>query len=473
MATVKGDVHDIGKNIVGVVLGCNSYEVIDLGVMVSCDRILNEATAHNVDAIGLSGLITPSLDEMAYVATEMERRGFTIPLLIGGATTSRQHTAVKIAPHYSGPTIHVPDASRVTDVVGSLLSPTQRDGFVADTRAAQETLRAQYALRAERPTVPYTRARANRQQLDFTQVPVPAFTGARQVDIDLGDLVPYIDWTFFFSAWELKGRYPAILEDAVHGPAARDLFASGQALLDRLISGRQLRARGVYGFWPANADGDDVVLYGTGDASGEELLRFPMLRQQEVIADDKPNRSLADFVAPVGSGVTDYVGAFAVTAGIGTDDVVRRFEAAHDDYSAILTKALADRLAEAFAEYLHQRARADWGLTEALSYDQLIDEAFQGIRPAFGYPACPDHSLKRRLFDLLGARAIGMDLTESCAMTPAASVSGLYFSHPGSRYFNIQRVNADQVADYAARAGMPVAEAEMWLRPILAYEPAR
>ena len=473
MATVKGDVHDIGKNIVGVVLGCNSYEVIDLGVMMSCDRILNEATAHNVDAIGLSGLITPSLDEMAYVATEMERRGFTIPLLIGGATTSRQHTAVKIAPHYSGPTIHVPDASRVTDVVGSLLSPTQRDGFVADTRAAQETLRAQYALRAERPTVPYTRARANRQQLDFTQVPVPAFTGARQVDIDLGDLVPYIDWTFFFSAWELKGRYPAILEDAVHGPAARDLFASGQALLDRLISGRQLRARGVYGFWPANADGDDVVLYGTGDASGEELLRFPMLRQQEVIADDKPNRSLADFVAPVGSGVTDYVGAFAVTAGIGTDDVVRRFEAAHDDYSAILTKALADRLAEAFAEYLHQRARADWGLTEALSYDQLIDEAFQGIRPAFGYPACPDHSLKRRLFDLLGARAIGMDLTESCAMTPAASVSGLYFSHPGSRYFNIQRVNADQVADYAARAGMPVAEAEMWLRPILAYEPAR
>ena len=473
MATVKGDVHDIGKNIVGVVLGCNSYEVIDLGVMVSCDRILNEATAHNVDAIGLSGLITPSLDEMAYVATEMERRGFTIPLLIGGATTSRQHTAVKIAPQYSGPTIHVPDASRVTDVVGSLLSPTQRDGFVADTRAAQETLRAQYALRAERPTVPYTRARANRQQLDFTQVPVPAFTGARQVDIDLGDLVPYIDWTFFFSAWELKGRYPAILEDAVHGPAARDLFASGQALLDRLISGRQLRARGVYGFWPANADGDDVVLYGTGDASGEELLRFPMLRQQEVIADDKPNRSLADFVAPVGSGVTDYVGAFAVTAGIGTDDVVRRVEAAHDDYSAILTKALADRLAEAFAEYLHQRARADWGLTEALSYDQLIDEAFQGIRPAFGYPACPDHSLKQRLFDLLGARAIGMDLTESCAMTPAASVSGLYFSHPGSRYFNIQRVNADQVADYAARAGMPVAEAEMWLRPILAYEPAR
>ena len=473
MATVKGDVHDIGKNIVGVVLGCNSYEVIDLGVMVSCDRILNEATAHNVDAIGLSGLITPSLDEMAYVATEMERRGFTIPLLIGGATTSRQHTAVKIAPQYSGPTIHVPDASRVTDVVGSLLSPTQRDGFVADTRAAQETLRAQYALRAERPTVPYTRARANRQQLDFTQVPVPAFTGARQVDIDLGDLVPYIDWTFFFSAWELKGRYPAILEDAVHGPAARDLFASGQALLDRLISGRQLRARGVYGFWPANADGDDVVLYGTGDASGEELLRFPMLRQQEVIADDKPNRSLADFVAPVGSGVTDYVGAFAVTAGIGTDDVVRRFEAAHDDYSAILTKALADRLAEAFAEYLHQRARADWGLTEALSYDQLIDEAFQGIRPAFGYPACPDHSLKQRLFDLLGARAIGMDLTESCAMTPAASVSGLYFSHPGSRYFNIQRVNADQVADYAARAGMPVAEAEMGLRPILAYEPAR
>jgi len=473
MATVKGDVHDIGKNIVGVVLGCNGYEVIDLGVMVSCDRILSEAIAHKVDAVGLSGLITPSLDEMVFVASEMERRGLTMPLLIGGATTSKQHTAVKIAPQYSGPTMHVPDASRVTDVVGSLLSPTQREGFIGETRASQETLRAQYALRAERPTVPYSKARANRQVLDYAHPAVPAFTGPRQVDLDLAELVPYIDWTFFFSAWELKGRYPAILDDAVHGPAARDLFANGQALLERLISGRQLRARGVYGFWPANADRDDLVLYGVGDRQGEEVVRFPMLRQQEIIADDKPNRSLADFVAPVGSGITDYVGAFAVTAGLGADAVVRRFETAHDDYSAILVKALADRLAEAFAEYLHQRARTDWGLTEALSYDQLIDEAFQGIRPAFGYPACPDHSLKRRLFDLLGARAIGMELTESCAMTPAASVSGLYLSHPGSRYFNIQRVNADQVADYAARAGMPVTEAEMWLRPILAYEPSR
>jgi 5-methyltetrahydrofolate--homocysteine methyltransferase len=470
LATVKGDVHDIGKNIVGVVLGCNSYEVIDLGVMVPADKILHAAVERNVDIVGLSGLITPSLDEMAFVAAEMERRHMRLPLLIGGATTSKQHTAVKIAPQYSEPTVHVPDASRVTDVVASLLSSTQRDRFAASNRTAQAKLREQYANRGERATLPYERAKANRQRLDFSAVPAPAFTGARQVDVDLAELVPFIDWTFFFTAWELKGRYPAILEDPVHGEAARDLFAQGQKLLQRIVDGKLIRARGVYGFWPACADGDDIIL--SAPENGREIVRFPMLRQQEVIADDKPNRSLADFVAPCGSAVRDYIGAFAVTAGLGADVLVRKFEAAHDDYSAIVVKALADRLAEAFAEYLHARARADWRIHEALTTEDLIGEKFQGIRPAFGYPACPDHRLKFRLFDLLGARAIGMELTESCAMTPPASVSGLYFWHPEARYFHIQRVNADQVADYARRLGVTVEDAERWLRPVLGYEPA-
>ncbi len=481
LATVKGDVHDIGKNIVGVVLGCNNYEVVDLGVMVPCDRILHEAVERQVDIVGLSGLITPSLDEMAFVASEMERRGLRLPLLIGGATTSRQHTAVRIAPQYSRATVHVPDASRVTDVVASLLSPGQREAFVAANRAEQAKLREQHAARAERPTLTWAQARSNRQRLDFSGAPVPAFTGARQVDVDLAELVPFIDWTFFFSAWELKGRFPAILDDATHGPAARELYAHARVLLTRIVDGKLLRARGVYGFWPACSDADDIVLRApvrTADSplptpdSPQELLRFPMLRQQDVIADDKPNRSLADFVAPCDSGVQDHVGAFAVTTGLGADELVRKFEAAHDDYSAILVKALADRLAEAFAEFLHARARADWGIPESLTNEQLIGEQYQGIRPAFGYPACPDHSLKTRLFDLLGARAIGMGLTESCAMTPAASVSGLYFWHPGARYFVIQRVKADQVEDYARRMGTTMAEAERWLRPVLAYDPA-
>jgi 5-methyltetrahydrofolate--homocysteine methyltransferase len=473
LATVKGDVHDIGKNIVGVVLGCNSYEVIDLGVMVPADKILHEAVERQVDIVGLSGLITPSLDEMAFVAAEMERRHMTLPLLIGGATTSKQHTAVKIATQYGRPTVHVPDASRVTDVVASLLSENQRDGFAAANRAAQQKLREQYANRGERSTLSYERARANRQRLDFADAPTPAFTGARQVDVVLAELVPFIDWTFFFSAWELKGRYPAILEDPVHGEAARDLFDHGRRLLQRIVDGKLLRARGVWGFWPACAQLDDLVLF-TPDSrlatpdSRHELTRFPMLRQQEVIADDKPNRSLADFVAPCDEGVQDYIGAFAVTAGLGTDTLVRKFEAAHDDYSAILVKAISDRLAEAFAEYLHAKARADWGIREALTNEDLIAEKFQGIRPAFGYPACPDHRLKTRL---LGARAIGMDLTESCAMTPPASVSGLYFWHPQARYFHIQRVNADQVADYARRLGVTVDDAEKWLRPVLGYDP--
>jgi 5-methyltetrahydrofolate--homocysteine methyltransferase len=459
------------------VLGCNNYEVVDLGVMVPADKILHEAVERKVDIVGLSGLITPSLDEMAFVASEMERRHMKLPLLIGGATTSKQHTAVRIAPQYNRPTVHVPDASRVTDVVARLLSESQQDRFADENRQAQAKLRDQYAGRTERATLSYSQARNNRQRLDFAAAPTPAFAGARQVDVDLAELVPYIDWTFFFSAWELKGRFPAILEDPVHGAAARDLFDHGKALLQRIVDGKLVRARGVYGFWPACAAGDDIVLYepdrsrGPGVGSREELVRFPMLRQQEVIADDKPNRSLADFVAPCDAGVEDYVGAFAITAGHGADVLVKKFEAAHDDYSAIIVKALADRLAEAFAEYLHARARADWGVQESWSSEDLIAEKFQGIRPAFGYPACPDHSLKRRLFDVLGARAIGMDLTESFAMTPPASVSGLYFWHPQARYFHIQRVNADQVADYARRLGVSSDEAEKWLRPVLGYDP--
>jgi 5-methyltetrahydrofolate--homocysteine methyltransferase len=461
---------------VGVVLGCNSYEVIDLGVMVSCDRILQEALDRKVDIIGLSGLITPSLDEMVYVAQEMQKRGSNLPLLIGGATTSRQHTAVKIAPEYHQPVVHVPDASRVVDVVSSLMSVEQRQRFAEATRNEQAKLREQYGTRRDRPLLSYAEARRNRLKLN-PEPAVPSFTGSRSVDVDLADLVPFIDWTFFFAAWELKGRFPAILDHPEYGRAARDLFEQAQRLLSRLVSGKLLRARGVYGFWPANSEGDDVVLYLSpvaGDSSRVEIARFPMLRQQEVIADDKPNRSLADFVAPVESGIVDYVGAFAVTAGHGVDSLVKRFEEAHDDYSAIIVKALADRFAEAFAEYLHAQARRDWGFAgdERLSTDDLIAEKYRGIRPAFGYPACPDHSEKRQLFDLLGAQKIGMELTESCAMTPAASVSGLYFGHPQAKYFVIQRIGSDQVEEYARRKGITVAEAERWLRPVLAYEPS-
>jgi len=473
IATVKGDVHDIGKNIVGVVLGCNNYEVIDLGVMVATDKILQAAVEHKADLVGLSGLITPSLDEMTFVAAEMERRQFTLPLLIGGATTSPQHTAVKIAPEYSHPVVHVPDASRVVDVVASLLSAEQRPAFDAANRAAQTRLREQHAGRRDRPILSIARARANRLRLDYSSPAAPAFTGVRKVDIALDELVPYIDWQFFFAAWELKGRYPKIFDDPKIGAAAKDLYGHAQKVLTDIVAGKLLRARGVYGFWPANADGDDIVLWSpTGEPRSREVARFPMLRQQEVIADDKPNRSLADFVAPIDSGVTDYVGAFAVTTGIGVDALVRKYEAAHDDYSAIIVKALADRLAEAFAEYLHAQARQDWGFGERVSPDDLIEERYRGIRPAFGYPACPDHSEKGRLFTLLDARSQGLDLTESYAMTPAASVSGLYFAHPQSTYFAIQRIAQDQVEDYSKRKNMPVGEVERWLRPVLAYEPA-
>jgi 5-methyltetrahydrofolate--homocysteine methyltransferase len=488
LATVKGDVHDIGKNIVGVVLGCNNYDVIDLGVMVPADRILQEAVERDVDMVGLSGLITPSLDEMVYVAQQMQQRQMSLPLLIGGATTSRQHTAVKIAPEYPHAVVHVADASRVVDVVTSLNSAAQRSVFEQANRAEQAKLRDQHAARHDRPTLDYAAARNNRLQLRFEPTQ-PAFTGTRTVDVDLGELVPYIDWTFFFAAWELKGRFPAILDHPEHGRAARDLYDHAQKLLARIVAGKLLRARGVYGFWPANSDRDDIVLYqpsgirpqasdarleAPGARLQDELVRFPMLRQQEVIADDKPNRSLADFVAPIESGIIDYVGAFAVTAGHGVDDLVRRFEAEHDDYSAIIVKALADRLAEAFAEFLHAQARRDfgYGTAEQLSNADLIAEKYRGIRPAFGYPACPDHTEKRRLFELLGARRIGMELTETCAMMPAASVSGLYLAHPQAKYFVIQRVGADQVEDYARRKRVSAADVERALRPILSYEPA-
>jgi 5-methyltetrahydrofolate--homocysteine methyltransferase len=475
LATVKGDVHDIGKNIVGVVLGCNNYEVLDLGIMVPADKILQTAIDQKVDIVGLSGLITPSLDEMVYVAKEMERRGFKLPLLIGGATTSPQHTAVKIAPEYHESTVHVLDASRAVGVVASVLDPVRKRKFDEENQAAQANLREVHSRKQQKPLLTYQQALANRQKLDWRTYapPVPAFLGRRTVDVPLGTLVPFIDWTFFFTAWELKGRYPQIFEHPDYGATARELYDHATALLDRIIADGSIRARGVYGFWPAESDGDDIVLF-EDDARTRERLRFNMLRQQSVIADDKPNRSLADFIAPRGSGRRDYLGAFAVTAGLGAEELAKHFEGQQDDYQAILVKAIADRLAEAFAEYLHQQARQDWGYGagERLTNDALIDEQYRGIRPAFGYPACPDHTEKRKLFALLDAESIGMVLTESCAMMPPASVSGIYFAHPDARYFMVGRVGRDQVEDYARRKGMDIAEVERWLGPNLAYDPA-
>ncbi len=476
LATVKGDVHDIGKNIVGVVLRCNNYDVVDLGVMVSCDRILQAAVDEGADLVGLSGLITPSLDEMVFVAGEMARRQMRMPLLIGGATTSRQHTAVKIAPAYDGTTVHVADASRVVDAVSRLLSPDQRPAFDADNRAAQARLREQHAGGGSRALATYAAARANplRTDWDAAAPPVPSFTGRRAIEVGLDELTPYIDWTFFFAAWELKGRFPAILDDPARGAAARELYAQATELLGEIVAGRRLTARGVYGFWPANADGDDLALYDPAARAEEELVRFNLLRQQEAFGDDRPHRSLADFVAPPGRGLTDYVGGFAVTTGIGAADLVREYERDNDDYRAIMVKALADRLVEAFAEWLHARVRREWGYApgESLSTEDLLAGRYRGIRPAFGYPACPDHSEKFKLFDLLGAADAGITLTESAAMMPAASVSGLYFSHPGARYFNVGRLGRDQVTSYAARQGVDVATAERWLAPNLAYDPA-
>jgi 5-methyltetrahydrofolate--homocysteine methyltransferase len=476
MATVKGDVHDIGKNIVGVVLGCNNYRVVDLGVMVPAERILEAADEEGADMVGLSGLITPSLDEMVNVAAEMERRNMRIPLLIGGATTSRQHTAVKIAPAYSEGVAHVLDASRAVGVVSRLLDPGQRDGFIAEVREDQETLREQHAQRKERPLHPFSVARENRARIAWRaeDLPVPRTLGRQTLtDIPLAEIVPYIDWTFLFYAWEVKGRFPEVLDHPRHGAAARELYANATAMLDELVRDRSLTANAVYGLWPANAEGEDVVLYADPGRSAE-LARFPMLRQQRVKAAGKPQYSLADFVAPRESGLIDHVGAFAVTAGIGADELAAAYEARHDDYSAIMVKALADRLAEALAEMLHARVRAEWGYGEGedLSAQELIDEAYRGIRPAFGYPACPDHLPKRRLFELLRAEEAGITLTDSLAMLPGASVSGLYLHHPEARYFAVGSVGADQVEDYAARMGMPVAEIERWLAPALGYEPS-
>ena len=475
MATVKGDVHDIGKNIVGVVLGCNSYEVVDLGVMVSCDRILQTAVDQKADIVGLSGLITPSLDEMVFVAKEMERRHLTMPLLIGGATTSRQHTAVKVAPEYSRSTVHVLDASRVTDVVASLLSDGQRPAFEQANRRLQQELREQHASRKERPLVPYKAALANRLKIDWRagSLPVPAFTGRRVLDpVPLAELVPFIDWTFFFAAWELKGRFPAILDHPQYGAAARELYDNARTLLDRIIEDNLLTARGVYGFWPAASEGDDIVLF-RDERRADPIARFHMLRQQEAIADGKASLSLADFVADRTQPVADYIGAFAVTAGIGAEALATRFERDLDDYQSILVKALADRLAEAFAAYLHARARSEWGITEPMTPEDILAERHRGIRPGFGYPACPDHSEKFRLFDLLDATSIGIALTEHAAMTPAASVSGLYFAHPQARYFTVGRLGEDQIASYAKRKGQSIEQVERWLTSALAYEPAR
>ena len=458
LATVKGDVHDIGKNIVGVVLACNNYEVHDLGVMVPAEKILDTAVELGADVVGLSGLITPSLDEMVGVAKEMTRRDFSIPLLIGGATTSKQHTAVRIAPAYDGTTVHVLDASRVIGVVSDLLDDGRRERFERDNFALQEKLRAQHTS-SRRPLLTLAEARTKRLRLPFDDLPPPPFAGRKVIEPSIAELREYIDWTFFFHAWELKGKFPAILDSPSHGAAARELFAHAQELLDEVQAHGWLKARGVYGFWPATADGDDIAL--------ENGVRFPMLRQQVDHGDDKPYFSLADFVAPAG----DHIGAFAVTAGLGVDELAGRFAAEHDDYRAIMVKALADRLAEAFAEYLHEVVRRSWYETgPKQANDELIAERYRGIRPAFGYPACPDHSEKTTLFSLLEARSIGMDLTESGAMTPTAAVSGLYFAHPQSRYFMVGKVGRDQVEDYARRKGMTAAEAERWLRPNLAYD---
>jgi len=450
LATVKGDVHDIGKNIVGVVLGCNDYDVIDLGVMVTAEAILDTAEREQVDIVGLSGLITPSLDQMVDVAREMKRRRIELPLLIGGATTSRQHTAVKIAPEYENETVHVLDASRVVDVVSALLDPKRRAALDVENRELQERLRVQHAEKIRKPLLPLERARANRAHVPFDDLPVPPFTGTHEVQPGLEEIVELIDWQFFFHAWDLKGKFPAILDN----PAAQELYDDARETLAEIVRDRQLQAHGVYGYWPAHAEGDDVIV-------GE--TRFNMLRQQADHADERPNRSLADLVAPAG----DHVGAFAVSIH-GAEELSERYAAGHDDYKAIVVKALADRLAEAFAEWLHLRARREWyAPDERLPTDALIRETFRGIRPAFGYPACPDHTEKRKLFDLLGAERAGLGLTESFAMTPAAAVSGIYLAHPQAKYFAVGRIGRDQLEDYAARKGEPVAELERWLSPNL------
>ena len=477
LATVKGDVHDIGKNIVGVVLGCNNYEVIDLGVMVPCEKILTAAKDHKADIIGLSGLITPSLDEMAHVAKEMTREGFDVPLLIGGATTSKAHTAVKIAPSYEPSVIHVLDASRAVGVVGSLLSREQKPAFVRQVREDYGRIRQAHHDRGAKPVLSLEKARVRRHTSDWATVdiPEPAFLGPRVIsDQSLSELVPYIDWSPFFHTWELNGHYPSIFENATIGVRAKELFDDAQHLLNRIIAERLFTAKGVYGFFPASGVGDDIELY--TDASRSALLTtIHTLRQQSEKPEGQPNLALADYVAPKESGRQDFIGAFAVTAGIGLDDLCRQFDKDHDDYNSIMAKALADRFAEAFAEYLHKRVRTEWGYgkEENLTCEDLIREKYRGIRPAPGYPACPDHTEKQLLFELLQVEEnAGITLTESFAMLPAAAVSGFYFAHPEAKYFAVGKIGKDQVEDYARRKNLPLATIERWLAPNLNYDPA-
>jgi 5-methyltetrahydrofolate--homocysteine methyltransferase len=475
LATVKGDVHDIGKNIVGVVLACNNYEVIDMGVMVPSEKILERAKAEKVDLIGLSGLITPSLDEMVHVAREMERQGFKLPLLIGGATTSRRHTAIKIAPHYSEPVVHILDASRAVPVTTSLLSDDGKAAFVTQHRTEYEALRRAHAAPRQQ-VVPLETARARRTPIDWRpeDLPTPEFTGVRALDnFPLATLREYIDWSPLFHAWGLKGVYPRILEHEQQGEQARQLFADANALLDRIINENLITARGVYGFFPATAVGDDIELY-TDNNREKVLERFYFLRQQANREGSEPCRSLADFIAPKETGLPDHVGAFAVTSGINLKELCDKFRADNDDYNAIMAEAVADRLAEAFAECLHKRVRDEWGYgrEENLSPADLIQEKYRGIRPAPGYPACPDHTEKGSIWRLLDVeKHTGMKITESFAMWPGSSVSGLYFAHPESRYFSLGKIDRDQVADYHVRKGMTVAEVERWLGPNLNYDP--
>ena len=476
LATVKGDVHDIGKNIVGVVLACNNYEVIDMGVMVSCEKILQRARAENADMIGLSGLITPSLDEMVHVAKEMERQGFTLPLLIGGATTSRAHTAIKIAPHYSGPVVHILDASRAVPVTTSLLSEEGKPSFIAQHRADYEAIRKAH-LAPRQAVVPLETARARRTPIEWRSedLAVPQFFGVRVLDnFPLRTLREYIDWSPFFHTWGLKGIYPRILQDERQGAQARQIFDEAHALLDTIVEKELLTARGVYGFFRASAVGDDVELYAGG--TREEIVeRFHFLRQQANREGAEPCRSLADFIAPKTAGLADSIGAFAVTAGIGLAEVCNGFRAQHDDYNAIMAEAIADRLAESFAECLHKRVRDEWGygLREAFTPAEMIQEKYRGIRPAPGYPACPDHTEKGTIWRLLDVEAnIGMLITESYAMWPGSSVSGIYFAHPEARYFSLGKIGRDQVEDYAQRKGMDRAEVERWLSQNLNYNSA-
>lgn len=477
LATVKGDVHDIGKNIVGVVLGCNNYEVIDLGVMVPCEQILAAAREHGVAMIGLSGLITPSLDEMAHVARELTREGFDLPLLIGGATTSKAHTAVKIAPGYNHSVVHVLDASRAVGVVGSLVNADLRTEFAETIRADYDQIRQTHQDKGAKSLWTLERARANRFQSQWTEIdiPVPACTGTKIVPQQpLDQLIDYIDWSPFFHTWELRGRYPTIFDDSVVGPKAKELYDDARVLLRRILEQRLFTANGVYGFFPANSIDDDIEVY-RDNSRTTILTTFHTLRQQSEKPQGQSSFALADFVAPKESGRTDYIGAFAVTTGVGVDVLCKEFERDHDDYNSIMAKALADRLAEAFAEYLHKQARDAWGYgkCEALSSEDLIREKYRGIRPAPGYPACPDHTEKRLLFDLLSAEQhTGITLTESFAMWPAASVSGFYFAHPEAKYFAVGKIGKDQVLDYQARKGMPLSALERWLAPNLNYEPS-